>query len=274
MTEIFYYSGTGFTLKAAKILHKELRDEVVLKPIVGLMNNGCNGCNAEKIGLMMPLHAFGMPSAYREFLETFQFPKAKYIFSLVTCGGAPAKVYKEINRYLRRQDKQLNAFRYAVAPNTFDVVFKMSDMKKVEKARLRFDDDVKSFAKTVNHNDDSIKLMYRNYFGDIFLFPLMRMLNRKTGYFNLQKDFYVDNKCIGCGKCEKMCLSGKIKMKGKKPDWQSDVSCQFCLACLNLCPQQAVQVRKTKTPKTDRIFCDHTNFKDIVAQKSYSPNSQ
>ncbi len=274
MTEIFYYSGTGFTLKAAKILQKELHDKVILKPIVGLMNSGCTISNAEKVGLMMPLHAFGMPSAYRRFLDTFQFPNAKYIFVLVTCGGAPAKVYNEINKHLKHQNKKLNAFRYAVAPNTFDVVLNIGSSKKVKDARLHFNEDVKNFATIINRNENSIELMYRNYFGDYFLFPVMRMLNRKTAYFNLQNDFYVDNKCIGCGQCEKMCLSGKIKINDKKPEWQSNVSCQYCLACLNLCPQQAIQVRKTKTPKIDRIFCPGTVYKDIAAQKEVNSSGR
>ena len=36
--------------------------------------------------------------------------------------------------------------------------------------------------------------------------------------YNGAKDyFYANSKCTGCGTCEKICLSGKIKMINNKP---------------------------------------------------------
>ncbi|GAH26880.1 unnamed protein product [marine sediment metagenome] len=51
--------------------------------------------------------------------------------------------------------------------------------------------------------------------------------------------FYADSKCTGCGICEKVCLSQKIKMINKKPVWQKNVKCYLCYACLNYCPEQS-----------------------------------
>jgi len=267
MTEIFYYSGTGFTLKAAKIMQAELEEDVILTPIIGAMKNGVKESRAEKVGLLMPMHAFGLPKAYIKFLKGFRFPKARYIFSLVTRGGAPTRMHKEINKYLKRQNKTLNAFRYATAPNTFDIIFHVHATEELTEERSNFDNAVKAFAGIVNDNINLINPGYRNRFLEYFLFPILKMLNRWTGYFHLQNDFYADDKCTGCGRCEKMCLSGKIRMAGDKPEWQRGISCQFCLACLQLCPEQAVQVRKTKTPELDRIFCPDIDYREIAAQK-------
>ena len=67
-------------------------------------------------------------------------------------------------------------------------------------------------------------------------------------YYNV--DFYSDSNCVGCGTCEKVCLSGKIKMINGKPVWQKDIQCFFCHACLNYCPEHAVQIKSTRLLKS------------------------
>ncbi len=268
MTEIFYFSGTGFTLKAAKIMKEELNNEVVLTPVIGAIRSGYNRSDADRIGLLLPMHAFGLPLACRDFLRGFNFKNAKYIFSLVTRGGAPARIHKEIEKYLKRHNKKLNAFCFATTHNTFDIIFKIHLDPEFEKLRMEFENTVRNFAKTVNINENSIDLGYRNRFLEYILFPLLKKLNHATGYFNLQNSFYADEKCIGCGKCEEMCLSGKIKISNGRPCWQKGIQCQFCLACLHLCPEKAIQVRKSKTAGLGRIFDKDISCTEIANQKS------
>ncbi|MGE5485854.1 MAG: 4Fe-4S dicluster domain-containing protein [Ignavibacteriales bacterium] len=50
--------------------------------------------------------------------------------------------------------------------------------------------------------------------------------------------FYSDQKCLGCGTCERVCLSGRVWMVDKKPVWDGKVRCYTCRACLNYCPAQ------------------------------------
>ena len=53
------------------------------------------------------------------------------------------------------------------------------------------------------------------------------------------KDFYVNDKCIGCGKCEKLCPLNNVKMVDKKPTWNG--SCTHCMACIGNCPTSAIE---------------------------------
>ena len=52
------------------------------------------------------------------------------------------------------------------------------------------------------------------------------------------KDFYASDKCIGCGKCEKLCPLNNIKMVDKKPTWNHN--CTHCMACIGNCPVEAI----------------------------------
>jgi Fe-S-cluster-containing hydrogenase component 2 len=42
-----------------------------------------------------------------------------------------------------------------------------------------------------------------------------------------------------------ICLAKKIKMVDERPTWQKDVICYGCFACINFCPEQAIQIKST-----------------------------
>jgi ferredoxin len=46
------------------------------------------------------------------------------------------------------------------------------------------------------------------------------------------------DKCIGCGKCEKLCPMGNITMNAGKA--VSGSRCTMCYRCINKCPKQAI----------------------------------
>lgn len=267
MIDIYYYSGTGFTLKAAKILKERLTEEVRLIPIASTGLEHQIVSRTTTIGLLMPMHAFGMPIAFEQFMKKFRCPNADYVFSIVTRGGAPTRIHKQIEKYLKKNDKNLNAFKYATAPNTFDIIFEIHSNKEMLEARENFEQDIEMFANVVNCREQKIDLSYRNHLVEFILFPILRRVTLITGYFKLQNDFYVDDKCTSCGQCEAMCLSGKIKLKEGKPVWVRDIQCQYCLACLHLCPSKAIQIRKTKTHKMERMYHPEVKCKDIAKQK-------
>lgn len=63
------------------------------------------------------------------------------------------------------------------------------------------------------------------------------------------KDFYVEESCIACGKCERLCPLNNIKIVDKKPIWHD--KCTHCMACIGNCPVNAIQygdITKGKEP--------------------------
>lgn len=266
-TEIFYFSGTGFTLHAAQKIAAQIPGEVHMTPIVAALNSKKRNCEAASVGFIFPMHAFTLPIICQTFLKEYKFEKAEYIFSLVTRGGAPTRIYKHIDAFLKKQGKRLNAFAYATTFNTFDIVYEVHTSDEMAAERSRFEGDIDEFAALVSRKEHFFNRGYRNRFMEMIGFPFIGWLNQLTGYFGLQNDIMADKSCNGCGLCQNMCLSGKIEMQNGKPVWKKDVQCVYCFACLNLCPQVAVQVRKSPTPDRERIFHPEVNWKDIAAQK-------
>jgi MinD superfamily P-loop ATPase len=80
--------------------------------------------------------------------------------------------------------------------------------------------------------------------------------------------FFVDHDCNGCGTCEKVCPSEKIKLVDGKPGWSEKTQCHYCYACFNFCPQQAILVKGYEY-KTGRYKHPNVSAADIAGQKDY-----
>ncbi len=92
-------------------------------------------------------------------------------------------------------------------------------------------------------------------------------------YTNINNYFYVDSKCVGCGICEKVCSSQKIKIVDKKPIWQKQIKCYLCYACLNYCPESSIHIKnkiymKSYTKEKGRYPHPFATLKEIIEQKS------
>ena len=63
----------------------------------------------------------------------------------------------------------------------------------------------------------------------------------------MDKSFFVDENCISCGLCEKICPVQNIRLKNDKPTWTHN--CEMCFRCLNYCPKDAIQFGKSTIEK-------------------------
>jgi ferredoxin len=90
--------------------------------------------------------------------------------------------------------------------------------------------------------------------------------------------FYTDERCTGCGLCERVCLSGKIGMRDSKPVWSRRTLCYMCFACINFCPNEAVQIRdipgvKSSSRENGRYPHPYATVGDMQRQKSCEPDT-
>ena len=61
-------------------------------------------------------------------------------------------------------------------------------------------------------------------------------------YATKTDDFFVTEKCVSCGNCVSVCPLGSISLVEGKPKWEGH--CTKCLACINRCPEEAIQSGK------------------------------
>jgi len=75
----------------------------------------------------------------------------------------------------------------------------------------------------------------------LLLTPLMRLIFgviKKT----VVKRFKVDENCLDCGICEKICPADNIVIRDGRVEFGNN--CYLCLRCINQCPVEAIQITK------------------------------
>jgi formate hydrogenlyase subunit 6/NADH:ubiquinone oxidoreductase subunit I len=107
----------------------------------------------------------------------------------------------------------------------------------------------------------------RSFFKRNILNPFLKLLAPTIGRAYLNKAFYIDSKCTGCGSCQRVYPAEKISMENGKPVWRKDIQCLFCFACINYCPVKAIQIKGTKTATRGRYHHAEVSAKDIAEQK-------
>jgi ferredoxin len=283
-TAIYYFSGTGNSLFIAKEL-KNLIPDTKLIPIVRAIKDNNFVTKAENIGFVFPTHGLTIPIPVRIFLKNMDASSANYFFAVSTRGGTVFRGFPIINNAITRHGKKLNAsFIINMAPNDPKLNF-YNDATKEDLELLQKNALIKLRAiqkivvnKEDYHNDDKSGVTFsRNPFLNNILERLIPFMTHFISPM-VKKYFYADSKCTGCGTCEKVCLSQKIKMQDKRPIWQKNITCYLCYTCLNYCPSKAIQIyskvwMKSYTPERGRYPHPYATVKDISMQKEPEDSS-
>ena len=279
-TEIYYFSGSGNSLHVARELQKRI-PETRLIPIVSLLSKDIVKTNAETLGFVFPIHGMTLPVPVKKFIEKLEVSSAKYLFAIATRGGTIHNGFTIIDNILKKKGKGLDSyFSITVLSNDPKLeAWKCPTKEEVEEMGITIQTRVDGIQNIVQNNEvsrendlDGVSISHNPFLNFMFekiIHLAMKYLVEIKGVNNY---FYADEKCIGCGTCEKVCLSKKIKLVGKKPVWQNNVKCYFCYACLNYCPRKAVQIKdkwymKSHTQTKGRYPHPFATADEIAKQK-------
>ena len=267
--EIYYFSGTGNSLFMARELKKRIPD-CKLVPIVHVLRNGAIKSDADIIGIVFPIYATTYPDEIRQFIEMLDFNKDAYIFAVSSRKCRP-RVFTALGEMLARKGGTLSAARSISMPQNYIPVFTVESQEDIKRQDDELFKILDEFSKTILDRQISIEQAKKLPAHVAVLYSLVRFssfLNRKTRYFNLENRFYADDKCIGCGLCEKICLAERIRLDdNERPVWDEKIPCRLCLACVHFCPAEAIQIKGTKTEKTGRYHHMGITAEDIANQK-------
>ncbi len=235
---IFYFSGTGNSLYAAKIIAEKQGSKIFdisqrLKDnqLIFVPEEG------EIVGFVFPVYAWAPPQIVLEFIQKMSLArKDNYIFALATCGGEAGGCMDLLRSFMMKNKIPLNADFSLLMPDNF---FYYSQKNAHEEAQKILNNANEKLLKI----NEAISKRQNGSFsekGSLAKFKtgiISPLFNR---FYDPSKKFYTNKKCTSCGFCAKICPTNNISFNsGQKPVWGK--SCIACLGCLNRCPFAAIE---------------------------------
>ena len=245
-TILYWFSGTGNSLIAAKELAARLGPEVQLEPLARAVRGEIRA--AERVGVVFPVYAFGPPRIVAEFLRAIPVSADTYLFAVATNGGMPGRTFHLIGQILARRGLTLAAGWSLAMPGN---CITLGPAQSAERQRKLFDSAAEKIARIAQ----AVSRRQRGPYED-FRSPLCWLLGLvwRLGMAHFQKadrKFHATDACNRCGLCEKICPVENIRLVDGRPRWLH--RCEQCMACIQWCPVEAIQHgRKTVARKRYR----------------------
>jgi len=242
MHKIYYFSGTGNTLWAAKKFAAALGGAELIS--IARLDRAAevDPWDAETVGFFFPVYCFGIPHIVLSFLDRIKTPgdgAKPYVYNLCTSGGMKGTASMILEDRLYDKGIRLKAAFHVPMPSNYIPLSVPPPEKRcgklyksAEKAILGFARDVLA-RKTVR----PIRVFPFDLFGELVAKKAVSYM--MNGY---DKYFWLNENCNGCELCEKICPASNIIIMNGMPTWRGH--CEQCMACLQWCPKQAIQFKQ------------------------------
>ena len=241
MHKIYWFSGTGNTYWLAREFAK-LFTGAELISIASLDRSEDVVFDADFTGIFFPVYCFGIPGIISKFLERVQPMKEqgnRFIYAVCSSGGYPGAALPLVEDTLQSKNINLNSCFHIRMISNYIPLSEPPDQKKTEAVFAKAERALRVAA---------IAVKKRKRTRPLRVFPIdtclkfvarraVTTLEGSDSAFQLAAD-----QCNGCGICSRICPSSNISMDDKEhPVWHHH--CEQCMACLQWCPEQAIQYK-------------------------------
>lgn len=289
-TVVYYFSGTGNSYAVAKDIAGKMNAEMT--SIAEVIHSEKVNISAEVIGIVFPDYHSGLPNIVKRFISKIDSFYEKYIFGVCTYGGkGPGLTIRYLEQLIESKGGKLAAgfsvsmpYNYIMPSISFKKFAFCITLKNVsvEKQQQMFSDWNKKLETVTDFVNDRKEGIYetsaefllkfidfiklKESFGKYIWLKMAGYTRRTDLSFPesrrlMDYGFQVNEECIGCGTCEKICPVSNIKFIGNKPCWQHN--CEQCFACLQWCPRSAIQFGKN-TENSKRYHHPDVRASDLM----------
>ena len=255
---IFYFTGTGNTRWAAEQLAQHTGEE--LRFIPNEMKGECNYelKEGERLGFCFPVHGWQPPRIVRNFIRkaTFHTAADTYTYALVTCGDSIGRTMEMLNKELMQKGLRAVSMFSLIMPESYVCLpFMYTDTPEREKEKITIAaNQLQQYAALIEKKETNEVHTTRGLTPWLFTHVIGAYFN---GRMITDSKFTVDSdRCIHCGKCQKVCPTGNIEMREGLPEWLHKGACTTCLACYHYCPEHAINYGKI-TKKRGQYYFGH-----------------
>ena len=251
---IYYFTGTGNSMRAARVIAQQLQDTEIISMKVNPEEYPATDCDI--VGFIYPVYHWTMPAPAAAFVEKLKINPNAYVFVIAMPSFVCGIACEKLAEILEKKDVQINYGNLVHSVANYAIVYPPFPSAKIR----------------VPATERKLKKIA----GDIVLrkdraYPrASRFIKRKrervmTPYVELQKyadyPFTISDGCISCGLCRKVCPCKNIILEEGKPVFQHH--CSICMACVVSCPRRAIGYNISQV---DRKLLDASNTKTFLVK--------
>ena len=252
-TVIYYYTGTGNSLWAARTLAGLLSatGSVSLHPL----SPATVESRADCVGILFPVHIWGVPRRVIAFVEKLRIMPQAYCFAVAVNAGQVAATLLQLHKRMQARGLSLSSGFEIGMPSNY-IPWGGPGPVELQKARCDGARARIAEASACISGREPGPVEKGPWWQRIVFTAIYKMTLKQV--HKMDKDFWCDERCNACGICARICPAKNIELKEGIPAWQHH--CEQCLACIQWCPQQSIQFGK-KTPAYERY-----RHPDMLAQ--------
>ncbi|WP_028829069.1 EFR1 family ferrodoxin [Proteocatella sphenisci] len=228
---IYYFSGTGNSKWVAENIAKNTGEQTLnIADYINKKDISINISAGEVIGIVFPVYAWSVPEFLMDFIKNINIEEGAFSFAVCTCGDEAGLSMKKLSKEIK-----LNCAYSIVMPNNYIIGYDVDTEEEIAKKIYRGKQKIEIISNKVRERKDEwdVSIGSNAFLKSNLVSFLFNKFAKNT------KPFSVDDTCISCGLCEKICPTDNITLIDGKPVWGS--KCVMCLACINRCPQKAIQ---------------------------------
>lgn len=235
---VLYFTGTGNCLYVARQLAGK---EGEILSIPQLMRKKQFEIEADEIGLVYPIYGHMPPYMVREFIKKAQL-KAEYKFAVLTYGMRKCNAVEIWDGISRKAGNVFDYIGTIVMVDNWLPNFDMNEQMKIDK---HIPENLAKITSDLSNRRRWHEPVTQEEREQHEGFMSLSGLNPEVGFLmKADRSFRVTDDCIHCGICTYVCPRGNYQLTGQGVKMQGD--CEFCFACIQNCPQRAIQFKKNE----------------------------
>ena len=230
--KILYFTATGNSLFIAKKFDAELLS------IPQLIKEKNYLIEDDVIGIIYPVHSYTVPRIVKEYLNKATI-KTNYLFVIATYGNQDSNSLGCMKKILNSKNITPNYMNSILMVDSYIPLF------DIDKEVIKDKEIDKNLDRIINDIDVRKKYIRKRNIGWRLFSSFMNLLGSKLVRFLPRVFFKVNDNCINCEICSKVCPTNNIRYIDNKPSFGK--KCESCFACLHNCPKKAIHITGEKS---------------------------